>query len=235
MPHVPARALRLTSSSLLLAAALLGACDDGPTPPAASTGPATAPAPAAAAPEAPAQPAPAAPAQPAATGVETLQADAAASSIGFTGSKVTGSHDGTFARFTATVTLHGGKAEGSSVSVDIDMGSLAIEPERLRGHLLSPDLFDAAQFPRATFASSAIVPATTPGATHTVTGNLTLHGVTKSISFPATIRVNADSVEARAEFTLNRRDFGIVYPGMPDDLIRDEVPLRLALRAPRGR
>ncbi len=221
---------RHVASVTLVVAALLGACGSESTAPAASTGPATAPTP-----PAPAVPTAEAPAAAAPSGVETLQADPAASSVGFTGSKLTGSHDGTFTRFTATVGLVGGKAEGSSVSVDIDMASLAIEPERLRGHLLSPDLFDAAQFARATFASSAIVPATAPGATHTVTGNLTLHGVTKSVAFPATIRVADDAVEARAEFTLNRRDFGIIYPGMPDDLIRDEVPLRLQLRAPRSR
>lgn len=216
---------RHVASVTLVIAALLGACDSEPAAPAPESQPApAAPTPPAAAPAA--APAPAA-------GAETLQADLATSSIGFTGSKITGSHDGTFSRFTGTVELTDGAPERSKVSIEIEMDSLVIDPERLRTHLLSADLFDAPQFPRAKFVSTAIAAATTPGATHTVTGDLTLHGVTKPLSFPATIRVTPEAVEADAQLTLNRRDFGIVYPGMPDDLIRDEVPLRLKLRAPR--
>ena len=165
---------------------------------------------------------------------EPLQVDTAGSRVGFTGRKITGSHDGSFTRFTGTVDLVDGRPERGAVSIDVEVASLGIDPERLRGHLLSADFFDAARFPRATFVSSAIVAGAAAPATHTVTGNLTLHGVAKSISFPATIRVNASSVEATADFSINRRDFGVVYPGMPDDLIQDDVTLRLSLRAPRG-
>ncbi len=165
---------------------------------------------------------------------EPLQVDTAGSRVGFTGRKITGSADGSFTRFTGTVDLVYGRPARGAVSIDVEVASLGIDPERLRGHLLSADFFDAARFPRATFVSSAIVAGAAAPATHTVTGNLTLHGVTKSISFPATIRVNASSVEATADFSINRRDFGVVYPGMPDDLIQDDVTLRLSLRAPRG-
>jgi len=58
--------------------------------------------------------------------------------------------------------------------------------------------------------------------------------VTKSISFPATIKVRGDTVDVDAEFAINRKDFGIVYPGMPDDLIRDDVLLKLQLRAKKS-
>jgi hypothetical protein len=40
-------------------------------------------------------------------------------------------------------------------------------------------------------------------------------------------------VEVDAEFTVNRKDFGLVYPGKPDDLIRDDVVVKLAVRAKR--
>jgi polyisoprenoid-binding protein YceI len=69
--------------------------------------------------------------------------------------------------------------------------------------------------------------------THTITGNFDLHGVKKSISFPATIQVAADSVSANAEFSINRKDFGINYPGKADDLIRDGVVIKLTLKVPR--
>ena len=108
------------------------------------------------------------------------------SQVAFTGAKVTGKHDGSFGSFNGTIQLVDGNPEKSTVSVDIDMATLSADNEKLTGHLKSPDLFDVAKFPKAHFVSTAIKPGGEKGATHTVTGNLELHGVTKSISFPAT-------------------------------------------------
>ena len=170
---------------------------------------------------------------PAAGERESLTIDAARSSVGFTGAKVTDSHTGTFSDFSGTMQLDPDDLTSSSVSITIQMSSLQIEPERLRGHLLSPDLFDATQFPTATFASTSIA-AGGEGGTHTVTGNLTLHGQTRSITFPANITVEAGEVHATAEFSINRGEFGITYPGMADDLIREGVVIRFDVRAPRA-
>jgi polyisoprenoid-binding protein YceI len=71
------------------------------------------------------------------------------------------------------------------------------------------------------------------GAAYVVTGNLELHGVTKSVTFPATIDVTPSAVAVKAEFGVNRKDFGIVYPGAADDLIKDNVLLQISLTAPR--
>jgi polyisoprenoid-binding protein YceI len=97
--------------------------------------------------------------------------------------------------------------------------------------LKTPDFFDVQKFPTARFVSTAVKPGGQNGATHTITGNLELHGVTKSISFPAMIHMTGDLVHATAEFVINRKDFGIVYPGMPDDLIKDEVAIKLTIIA----
>jgi polyisoprenoid-binding protein YceI len=56
-----------------------------------------------------------------------------------------------------------------------------------------------------------------------VTGNLTMHGVTHGVTFPATIKVDGNTVTARADFKISRKDWGVVYPGQPDDLISDDV------------
>jgi hypothetical protein len=53
-----------------------------------------------------------------------------------------------------------------------------------------------------------------------------------SLPFPATIMITASRVMASAKFSINRKDFGLVYPGMPDDLIRDEVLIKLKVDAP---
>ena len=117
------------------------------------------------------------------------------------------------------------------------MDSLFTDADRLTGHLKSPDFFDVAKHPKSTFESTAIKPGSTDAkakdATHTVTGNLMLHGVTKSIQFPVKLGVTPESATLDSEFFINRKDFGISYPGMTNDLIRDEVVIRLGVRAPR--
>jgi len=109
------------------------------------------------------------------------------------------------------------------------------DEDQLTGHLKTPDFFDVAKFPKATFVSTKIEPNTAAGATHTVTGNFELHGVKKSISFPANIQVAADNASVNAEFAINRKDFGLLYPGKADDLIRDGVVIKLSLKVPRAK
>jgi polyisoprenoid-binding protein YceI len=124
-----------------------------------------------------------------------------------------------------------GDVTKGSVSLEVDTTSVVTDTERLTTHLKSQDFFDVATYPKATFASTSVVADTARGGTHVITGNLDLHGVTKSISFPATVRVTSSGVEADAEFALNRKDFSIAYAGMPDDLIKDDVLMKIKLRA----
>lgn len=153
------------------------------------------------------------------------------STIGFTGSKVTGSHDGGFKEFEGTiVTTDGQPAVGTEIT--INMHSTWSDNDRLTQHLKSADFFNVDEHPQATFSVTAI-DATESGTQ--VTGNLHLHGVTKSISYPATVSVTDASVTVKAEFAINRKDFDIVYAGKPDDLIRDNVVIRLDITAtPEG-
>jgi polyisoprenoid-binding protein YceI len=150
------------------------------------------------------------------------------SSITWVGSKVTGSHDGGFESFDGEVLLVDGDPALSRVNVVIDTTSIYSDHEKLTGHLKSADFFEVEVYPTASFNSTSIE-RTAEG--FTITGNLELHGVTKSISFPAGITVAEGSITAEAEFFILRNDFGIVYPGKPDDLIRDEVVIKLNLVA----
>ena len=165
---------------------------------------------------------------------EALPINPENSKVEFTGSKVTGKHDGGFRAFSGTIDLVNDKPEESSVSVDIDAASVYSDDEKLTGHLKSADFFEVEKFPKATFKSTRIVGDTTKGAdAYTITGDFDLHGVAKSISFPATIKVGTESVDVEAEFAVNRKDFGIVYTGQADNLINDDVVIRLSLQAPR--
>ena len=171
---------------------------------------------------------PATGASPAAAAGTSYALDPATSKLEWKGSKVTRSHDGGFRTFTGEVALVDGDPAKSSVRVEIQMDSLFADDPKLEGHLKAPDFFDVAKHPTATFQSTAIAK---KGEDYEVTGDLTMHGVTKSITFPAEIKVEPDKVETEAEFSINRKDWGIVYPGMANDLIRDEVVLKFDVDA----
>jgi polyisoprenoid-binding protein YceI len=157
------------------------------------------------------------------------------SKIEFIGSKVTGKHDGGFTKFTGTIDLVDGKAEESSVSVDIDMASVFTDTAGLTDHLKTGDFFEINKFPRSTFTTTRIEPDPAKGGgNYTIIGDLEMRGVKKSIAFPASIAISDAEVAVKAEFKLNRKDFGIVYAGMADDLIRDDVVIKLDLKTPRN-
>ncbi len=148
------------------------------------------------------------------------------SSIGFVGSKVTGRHDGGFHSFEGEIRLVEADPTRSSVELSIDTTSLWADNEKLTGHLKSPDFFDVATYPTAAFQSTEINPY---GDHYQMVGNLTLHGITKKISFPAHIYIEDCGVTAEAEFSILRFEFDIRYEGKADDLIRDAVLIKLKL------
>lgn len=151
----------------------------------------------------------------------------AGSTVEFTGSKVTGSHSGGFKNVSGWATI-GPDATASKVSIDIDTTSVFTDEPKLTKHLASADFFDVAKFPKAHFESTSIT-GTAPS--YKVTGNLRLHGVSKAISFPASIVIKGKSLTAVSEFAINRKDFGILYKGKADDLIRDEVVIKFNVSA----
>jgi polyisoprenoid-binding protein YceI len=171
-------------------------------------------------------------ATPAPTDGKTLVFGPDTSKIGFVGSKVTGSHNGGFQKFVGELRVVNGKIADQGNKVVIDTTSLFADNERLTGHLKSPDFFNVAQFPTATFETTSVQQ---QGTNHNVSGNLTLHGVTKQIAFPATINVSDSGANISATFFINRFDFEIKYAGKADDLIRKEVVLKLDVKATPGK
>lgn len=163
------------------------------------------------------------------TGGEKYRITPDTSKITFVGSKVTGSHNGSFEKFSGTIDYNG-KPETSKVTITIDANSITTDTPDLTKHLKTADFFDVLKYPEAKFESTAIKGGGDKGATHTVTGNLTLHGVTKSITFPATIVVAPDAITVDSTFAINRKDFGINFAGASDNLIRDDVVLTLKIR-----
>jgi polyisoprenoid-binding protein YceI len=155
------------------------------------------------------------------------------SRIEFVGAKVTRDHTGGFTDFSGSLSRVDGKP--ASVSFEIVMDSIFTDTPKLTAHLKTADFFDVAQFPKASFKSSSIADApagSKPGETHVVGGTLAMHGVEKAISFPVAVTNDATGVTAKAEFTINRQDWGVAYKGMPDDLVKDDVLIRLDMKFP---
>jgi polyisoprenoid-binding protein YceI len=161
----------------------------------------------------------------------SMMADPATSKLEWVAAKVTKDHPGGFSTFQASLDVADGKP--TALKGTIELGSVFSDAEKLTAHLKEPDFFDVAQFAKATFESSALEPiaGAAPGAANTtVKGSLDLHGMKKDLSFPATITAVDGGMDLKAEFTINRKDWGLAYPGKPDDLIKDEVLIKLDLR-----
>lgn len=159
------------------------------------------------------------------------------SSITFIGAKVTMKHPGGFGKFTGKVVTSDDGKTVKQVDVDIDLESLwaaddgngADKPNaKLTGHLKSADFFNVEKHPKGKFVSTEIKK---DGDKFTVTGNLTFHDVTKSITFPATITADGSKVTAKAEFKINRHDWKLDYNGAVDNAIHDDVAIIFDIHA----
>jgi polyisoprenoid-binding protein YceI len=163
-----------------------------------------------------------------ATAAKTLSLVTESSSVGFIGAKLTGDHKGSFEKISGTAQVEGGKLTAIEITVAID--SMTTDAADLTGHLMSPDFFSATEFPEAKFTSLSITEKPDEGgATHEIAGNLELKSQAKKVTFPATIEVTDTGAHGKAEFSIDRKLWGITYPGKPDDMIKDEVALLLDL------
>ncbi|HET7711331.1 MAG TPA: YceI family protein [Thermoanaerobaculia bacterium] len=155
------------------------------------------------------------------------------SSIDFVAAKVTRDHKGKFRIFDGWIEYAGSKP--ARIAFDIDLNSVETDTEKLTGHLKTADFFDVAKYPKAMFVSTSLTEAgagTPPGTTHVLKGNLDLHGVTKEVTIPVIAKTTPDGVRTTSEFTINRHDWGVSYRGAADDLIKDEVLIKLDLMFP---
>jgi polyisoprenoid-binding protein YceI len=138
---------------------------------------------------------------------------------------------GRFDKLSGNLNFNSGEPEKSSVGVAIDMSSIDTPSHELMGELMGAGVFDAAKFPTATFKSTSV--ARTGPNTGTITGDLTLHGVTKQVTLEATFGgvttdpfSGADDIGFHATATIKRADFGIT--GMVwDRIVGDEVKLTI--------
>lgn len=136
---------------------------------------------------------------------------------------------GTFPKAEGTLVLDAANPAKSALDVTVDVTAISTDLKELNEHLLSPDFFDGAKFPKATFKSTKVE--LTGKNTAKVTGNLTLKGVTKPVTLDVTFNQAGPnfinkvySVGFDATTTIKRSDFG-VSAYVP--AVGDEVTLRI--------
>ncbi|GGA94116.1 YceI family protein [Puia dinghuensis] len=137
--------------------------------------------------------------------------------------------DGSFGTVSATLTSSKDDFSDGVVEFTADMSSVNTGNEQRNNHLKSPDFFDAAKFATLTFKSTSFKKVSDK--TYQVSGDLTLHGVTKPVTLTATFNgttVNPMNKKTIAGFkvtgTIKRTDFGI-GANFPAGMVSDDVTL----------
>jgi polyisoprenoid-binding protein YceI len=138
---------------------------------------------------------------------------------------------GRFVAYKGTIVLDEQDVSKSTVDVTIDAASINTENSFRDKDLRSPNFFNVAQFPTLTFRSVAVKPVSKDQ--FEVTGDFTLHGVTKRITIPISATgVTSTPKETRAGFegniTLNRNDYGISYMS---GIVGEDVSITLGVEA----
>jgi polyisoprenoid-binding protein YceI len=176
---------------------------------------------------------------------QTFVVDTSASHIRFTGRGVGKNHPGKFKLSSGTVAVANNTITAGSFiinikSMDMEERGAAIQG-KLHPHLLSGDFFDAEKFGTAKFEITSMAPydagknkSLVDGANYNVSGNLTLKGVTKNITFPAKIDLDGNTLKAKAHFDIDRTQWRMNYgndKALGNKFISETVNIELDLRA----
>lgn len=167
------------------------------------------------------------------------------SKINWLGKKVTGQHNGTIDIANGELIVENGKIKGGKF--DIDMNSITVEDlkdsemnAKLTNHLKSDDFFSAEKHPISVFEitkAEAMNDPNKPEMNHNITGNLTIKGITKSITFPASVKNENGTVSAEADFDIDRTEWDVRYrsgkffDNLGDKMINDNFNLKLKIFA----
>jgi polyisoprenoid-binding protein YceI len=159
----------------------------------------------------------------------TWTVDSAHSKLGFSITHMMVSDvEGTFKSFTATVTSSKDDFSDAVVNLSADVASVSTDNDARDKHIKTPDFFDAEKYPKLTFKSTSFKKS--GDKTYKVTGDLTLKGITKSVTFDATYRgtytnqMKKNVAGFKVSGTIKRKDFNI-GANFPVAALSDEVTL----------
>lgn len=144
---------------------------------------------------------------------------------------------GEFAEFSGSMTLDGANPGASSAELVAQTASITTGNADRDGHLKSPDFLDVEKFPTLTFTSTSV---RADGDDFVVTGDLAVHGVTKSVPVEfELVGISQDPfgntrIGFEGEATINRKDFGLVWNAALETggvLVSDDVKITLDVEA----
>lgn len=172
--------------------------------------------------------------------IDTYKASVADSKISWKGTKPTGAHEGTVNLASGIFDFENGMVKSGEFVIDMKSVTCTdLDADngktKLEDHLKSADFFDIDNHPTAKFvvASSEMK----DGKLH-VTGNLTLRGVTKSITIPASVSKTDEGANFKSDvFSIDRTDFGVTYSSkkfdaaLKDKFINDLMELSFDIKA----
>jgi polyisoprenoid-binding protein YceI len=173
---------------------------------------------------------------PAAAATTTYAIDNNHSSVSFKVRHLVGKVVGRFDDFSGTIVADRDDLTKSTVDFTINSASIDTDNENRDNHLKTADFFDVEKFPTIMFKSNKIEKS--GEGTFTVTGDFTMHGVTKSITVPVTLLGFADGGGGMAgfetSFTLNRKEYGILWNKALDAgglVLGDDVDVNITIES----
>jgi polyisoprenoid-binding protein YceI len=144
----------------------------------------------------------------------TYKVNQAHSSVGFTIRHFVSDVDGRFKDFGGAIKYDKDNPANSSVQFTVQAASINTDNPDRDKHLSSPDFFDVQKFPTLSFTSTSVK--ARDAKTLDVTGDFTLHGVTKRITIPVTVQgaiktPQGEKAGFRTSFNVNRMDYGVAW------------------------
>ncbi len=144
---------------------------------------------------------------------------------------------GLFSKYEGELKMVGDDFADAEITFSADVDSISTGNEQRDGHLKSAEFFDAAQYPRLVFSSTGMTKVA--GDIYTLVGDLTLHGVTKSVTLKAEYGGQMQdfygNTKAGFEVTgsIMRKEFGLAWDAVTEAggvVVSDEVKLVLNIQ-----
>ncbi|KQQ33056.1 polyisoprenoid-binding protein [Duganella sp. Leaf126] len=163
-------------------------------------------------------------------GAAVLKTDPAKSTVSATFKQMNVPMDAKFKKFTATIDYDAAKPDASKAAVEVETASLDMGDADYNKEVAKKEWFNAAQFPKATFVSSAIKSA---GAGKlTVTGKLTIKGKTTDVSFPLTVKTEGGKQVFDGALPIKRLAYNIGEGEWKDtSMVADDVVIKFHIVA----
>ena len=173
---------------------------------------------------------------------DTYTFDKSHSSVGFQVRHIFTNVSGRFTDYAGTIQVDRAKPENSSVEFTIQATSIDTSEPKRDGHLRTADFFDVANHPTITFKSTSVKP--NGKDSYFVTGDFTMHGVTKQITLPVTVLgegkdpMGNEKMGLETAITLNRKDYGLNWNRALETggvLVGDEVKVQISIEANKAK